>query len=275
MNLDTKYGNCELSRLYNEVATPTFISTIREVLNMISKEESDPYNRIHSKNITLEEEIMFENIFGIKDYSKYLTSSMQKNNMRFFFLPDINIDYCHIDYCIKSKINESKNNEFTSYFIGKLTKNNENITIDFVMNVIIGKIIKILNNSYNINFEELLMYCSSANESNSDYINACISLFHVLICSFEIADDILDLKYKDCDIISKSILTEDIAMNLSFFQHHYVKLDAIKSVIELCFNFAITDNRDPGDYEIMVKQCFNTLIGVGVYKRVLNVKEDI
>ena len=96
-----------------------------------------------------------------------------------------------------------------------------------------------------------------------------------MICSFEIADDILDLKYKDCDIISKSILTEDIAMNLSFLQHLYVKLDAIKSVIELCFNFAITDNRDPGDYEIMVKQCFNTLIGVGVYKRVLNVKEDI
>ena len=44
MNLDTKYGNCELSRLYNEVATPTFISTIREVLDMISNEESDSYN---------------------------------------------------------------------------------------------------------------------------------------------------------------------------------------------------------------------------------------
>ena len=104
-----------------------------------------------------------------------------------------------------------------------------------------------------------------------------------MICSFEIADDILDLKYKDCGIISKSILSEDTAMNLSFSHHHYVKLDdhhyikldAIKSVIELCFNFAITDNRDPGDYEIMVKQCFNTLIGVGVYKRVLNAKEDV
>ena len=112
MNFDTKYGNCELSRLYNEVATPTFISTIREVLDMISKEESDPYNRIHSKNITLEEEIMFENIFGIKDYSKYLATSMQKNNMRFFFLPDMYVDYYHIDYCIKSRIDESKNNEF-------------------------------------------------------------------------------------------------------------------------------------------------------------------
>ena len=65
MQIDTKYSNCELSRLYNEINTPTFLTTIREVLEMINNSEADAYFRMNTNNITLEEEIMFEKVLKI------------------------------------------------------------------------------------------------------------------------------------------------------------------------------------------------------------------
>ena len=260
---DTKYSNCELSRLYNEIATPTFLTTIREVLEMINDSEADAYFRMNANNITLEEEIMFENVFNIKDYHKYLPSSMQKNNMRFFYLSDVNFNYTHIDYCIKSRIDESKNNEFSSYFIGKLVKKCEDVTIDFVLILILQKIIRHLDKSYSINFKDLYLYCFKSKENciNSDYINACISLFHIFITLFRILDKIINLKYKDCDKVIKSIIDDDLMLDLEIhLRYGFVNIDIMQKVIIECFNFAITDNKDPGDYEIMVKKCFELLL---------------
>ena len=54
---------------------------------------------------------------------------------------------------------------------------------------------------------------------------------------------ILNLKYKDGPEIIKM---------LSSNEHHFIILNHL-------YNFAITDNKDPGDYEIMVKNCFDCL----------------
>ena len=92
--------------------------------------------------------------------------------------------------------------------------------------------------------DDLFEYCfNKKNITNSDYINACISIFHIFITLFRIMDDILNLKYKDGPEIIKM---------LSSNEHHFIILNHL-------YNFAITDKKDPGDYEIMVKNCFDCL----------------
>lgn len=244
MTFNTKYADCELSRLYNTIATPSFLALIKNILDMIDKGVSCSDSRVNKRNITLEEEIMFSKIYKIEDYNKYLQSSIMKNNMRFYYMPDVDHDFHGILYTIKSTIDETKNNNFISYFIGKNVKEDDNVMITFIIHFILIVISKELKNSFDINYEDLYIYCfNKKNITNPDYINACISMFHVYITLFRIMDDILNLKYKDGPGIIKK-LTHDICSNNVFNQ---------------LYDFAITDNKDPGDYEIMVKRCFDYL----------------
>ena len=245
MSFDTKYADCELSRLYNTIATPSFLTLIKNILDMIDKGVSYSDSRVNKRNITLEEEIMFVKIYEIEDYYKYLQSSIMKNNMRFYYMPDVDCDFCSILYTIKSTIDETKNNNFVSYFIGKNVKEDDNSIMALIIHLILNVISKELKSSYDINYEDLYIYCfDRKNLINSDYINACISMFHVYVTLFRIMDDILNLKYKDGPGIIK-MLTHDIRST---------------NVLNQLYDFAITDNKDPGDYEIMVKMCFDYLL---------------
>lgn len=245
MVFDTKYDNCEFSRLYNTIATPSFLSLIRNILDMIDKGESYSEYRVNKRNVTLEEEIVFNKLYNIEDYYKYLQSSIMKNNMRFYYMPDVEFDFYSISYTIKSTIDETKDNNFISYFIGKKAKEEDNTMMDLIIHIILNMIAKEVKSSYNINCDNLFSYCfNRKNIVNSDYINACISMFHIYVTLFRIMDDILNLKYKDGPGIIE-IITNDILST---------------NVLNHLYDFAITDNKDPGDYEIMVKNCFDCLL---------------
>lgn len=244
MVFDTKYDNCEFSRLYNTIATPSFLALIRNILDMIDKGESYSEYRVNKRNVTLEEEIVFNKLYNIEDYHKYLQSSIMKNNMRFYYMPDVEFDFYSISYTIKSTIDDTKDNNFISYFIGKKVKENDNSMMDLIIHIILNMITKEVKSSYNINCDHLFSYCFNRNNiENSDYINACISMFHIYVTLFRIMDNILNLKYKDgpgiIEIIANDILSANVLNHL--------------------YDFAITDNKDPGDYEIMVKNCFDCL----------------
>ena len=244
MTFDTKYDNCEFSRLYNTIATPSFLTLIRNIIDMIDKGESYSEYRVNKRNVTLEEEIVFTKLYKIEDYHKYLQSSIMKNNMRFYYIPDADLGFYSISYTIKSTIDETKDNNFISYFIGKEVKDDDHAMMFLLVHIILNMIVKEVKSSYNIDYDDLFEYCfNKKNITNSDYINACISIFHIFITLFRIMDDILNLKYKDGPEIIKM---------LSSNEHHFIILNHL-------YNFAITDNKDPGDYEIMVKNCFDCL----------------
>ena len=245
MVFDTKYDNCEFSRLYNTIATPSFLTLIRNIIDMIDKGESYSDYRVNKRNITLEEEIVFNKLYNIEDYYKYLQSSIMKNNMRFYYMPDVEFDFYSISYTIKSTIDETKDNNFISYFIGKKAKEEDNTMMDLIIHIILNMIAKEIKSSYNIDYDDLCRYCfNRKNITNSDYINACISMFHIYVTLFRIMDDILNLKYKDGPEIIKMISSNEYYF--AILNHLYI--------------FAITDNKDPGDYEIMVKNCFDYLL---------------
>ena len=245
MVFDTKYDNCEFSRLYNTIATPSFLALIRNIIDMIDKGESYSEYRVNKRNITLEEEIVFNKLYNIEDYYKYLQSSIMKNNMRFYYMPDVEFDFYSISYTIKSTIDETKDNNFISYFIGKKAKEEDNTMMDLIIHIILNMIAKEIKSSYNIDYDDLCRYCfNRKNIIYSDYINACISMFHIYVTLFRIMDDILNLKYKDGPEIIKMISSNEYYF--AILNHLYI--------------FAITDNKDPGDYEIMVKNCFDCLL---------------
>ena len=137
MVFDTKYDNCEFSRLYNTIATPSFLALIRNILDMIDKGESYSEYRVNQRNVTLEEEIVFTKLYKIEDYHKYLQSSIMKNNMRFYYMPDVDFGFYNISYTIKSTIDETKNNNFISYFIGKKAKEEDNTMMDLIIHIIL------------------------------------------------------------------------------------------------------------------------------------------
>ena len=49
MIFDTKFDNCEFSRLYNTIATPSFLALIRNIIDMIDKGESYSDYRVNQR----------------------------------------------------------------------------------------------------------------------------------------------------------------------------------------------------------------------------------
>ena len=50
--------------------------------------------------------------------------------MRFYYMPDVEFDFYSISYTIKSTIDENKDNNFISYFIGKNVKEYDDSMMD-------------------------------------------------------------------------------------------------------------------------------------------------
>ncbi len=236
------YEKLVLSNLDNEVINSVFLGTIDTVLSMIREEAPNPYYKMSSSMVTLEEELAFYAYFEDDIYSN-IDISMQRNNMRFIYLSNKNDAYKHICYSLHSKVSDV-DQLFTTFFICKKVKDDSEITEEFICSVILNYMRSLISDKYRIDMYDLIDYCINGNIEKSDFINAFLRLMDIYICYFRTLDQVLNLKYGDCTRIVEAI-------NL------FGCSDILRNIEELCYRYAITEDHDPGDYKILCKECLS------------------
>lgn len=242
------YEKLVIDNLENEVINSTLLGTIDTVLSMIREEAPNPYYKLVSSMITLQEELAYDMFFDDSIYNN-IDISMQKNNLRFIYLPDKNTSFTYINFSIHSYVSET-DKMFCTYFIGKLVKNETSFTRKLVCIIIFNYINSIILDKYNTDINKLINYCYRYNCVEPDFIGALLGLIDIYICYFKVVDKILNLKFDDWEEISKII-------------SHYRFYDHTRLIAELCYKYAITEDHDLGDFKILCKECVN------IFKRLI------
>lgn len=244
------YEKLVIDNLENEVINSTLLGTIDTVLSMIREEAPNPYYKLVSSMITLQEELAYNMLFDDSIYDN-LDISMQKNNLRFIYLPDKDISFICTNFSIHSYVSET-DKMFCTYFIGKHVKNEASFARKLVCTIIFNYINSIILDKYNTDINKLINYCYRYNYYEPDFIGALLGLIDIYICYFKAVDEILDLKFDDWEEISKTI-------NYCRFYDHTML------IAESCYKYAITEDHDPGDFKILCNECVN------IYKRTIGV----
>ena len=243
------YEYCDLSDLYQEVNNGSFINIPETILKLIYNCDGVSFTEIKPINITLEDEIMMEMLWKDQksDSGKLYDIAFMSNNMRFYINKRSDYKISNIKYSIKSGIDKDKINNFSTFFIGinNWKEEYDNILIG---SIVFSKMSSILSEKYNINATDLAKYIPiSDNIINSDFINATRSLIDIYICLFRSIDKYLNLRYDNFEDFIETF--KDI---------HYYDIYLVE-IMKKSYEFAITTNNNPGDYDNLVKNSCKSL----------------
>ncbi len=243
------YEYYDLSDLYNEINSGVFVTAIPTVLRVIYDSTNVSFTEIKPSNVTLEDEIMMEMIFGDQksDSGKLYDVALMVNNTRFYINKRAGVIFNNIKYSIKSNIDDTKINHFSTFFIGTCEWSSV-YDNSLIGSIVFSRIISILNEKYNLDAFKLSKYLLDSHVIiNPDFINAVRSLIDIYVALFRSIDKYADLRYEDFEDFLK--IFEDI---------HYYDIYLVE-IMKRSYEFAITTNNDPGDYDNLVKNSCKSL----------------